>query len=62
MYLYSSFSYILAKKLRIDMGLKLLKIAESPDLKIGITLSNFNSVGNIPSRKDLFIRQVKCSM
>ena len=30
----------------------------SPDLKIGTTLANFNSLGNIPSSIDLLMRYV----
>ena len=37
----------------------MLETVESPHLKIGTTLANFNSFGKIPSLKDLFMRHGK---
>ena len=43
--MYNNLPKFFEKKLRINIGLYLVEAVESPHLKIGTTLANFNSFG-----------------
>ena len=48
-WLYITFKKSFEKKLNNEIGISLVMREGSPDLKIGTSLANFNSEGNLPS-------------
>ena len=54
--LYITFSKTFENKLNTEIGLYLVMREGSPDLKIGTTLANLSSEGNIPSDMEEFTK------